>query len=161
MNKHFIIIKDSKEYHEGDIEILAVKHSPDEALSVFQKTLVAAKEKAENNDWAVIQETENSFTAECEEEWSGNYIKLYIQEIEECQAGCINQVGCIKATEIDDITIHKAHCDWIVNQAMELKALFSHNSEKMVELNKSRALADIETMTHSLSELKLYVESLD
>ena len=66
----------------------------------------------------------------------------------------------MKATEIDDITIHKAHCDWIVKQAMELKALFSYKSERMVEVNKSRALADIETMKHSLSELQLYVESL-
>ena len=66
----------------------------------------------------------------------------------------------MKATEIDDITIHKAHCDWIVKQATELKALFSHNSERMVEFNKSRALADIETIKNSLSELQLYVESL-
>ena len=66
----------------------------------------------------------------------------------------------MKATEIDDIAIRKAHCDWIVKQAMELKALFSHNSERMVELNKSRALADIETIKNSLSELQLYVENL-
>ena len=63
-------------------------------------------------------------------------------------------------SEIDDIVIHKSHCDWIVKQATELKALFSYNSERMVELNKSRALADIETIKNSLSELKLYVESL-
>ena len=43
---------------------------------------------------------------------------------------------------------------------MELKALFSYNSERMVELNKSRALADIDIMKNSLSELQLYVESL-
>lgn len=66
----------------------------------------------------------------------------------------------MKATKIDDITIHRAHCDWIVKQATELKALFSYNSERMVELNKSRALADIETIKHSLSELQLYVENL-
>ena len=66
----------------------------------------------------------------------------------------------MKATEIDDIAIHKANCDWIVKQAMELKALFSHNSERMVELNKSRALSDVETIKNSLSELQLYVESL-
>ena len=66
----------------------------------------------------------------------------------------------MKATEIDDITVHKAHCNWIVRQAMELKALFSYDSERIVELNKSRALADIETIKNSLSELKLYVESL-
>ena len=66
----------------------------------------------------------------------------------------------MKATEIDDITIHKANCDWIVKQAMELKTLFSHNSKRMVELNKSRALADIETIKNSLSELQLCIESL-
>ena len=66
----------------------------------------------------------------------------------------------MKATEISDIAISKTHCDWIVKQAEELKALFSYNSDRMVELNKSRALADIETINNSLSELKLYIESL-
>ena len=66
----------------------------------------------------------------------------------------------MKATEIDDITIHKAHCDWIVKQATELKALFSHNSEKIVSLNKNRTLTTIEAMQNSLNELKLYIESL-
>lgn len=66
----------------------------------------------------------------------------------------------MKATEINDITIYKTHCDWIVEQATELKALFSYNSEKMVELNKSRALADIQNIENSLSELKLYIENI-
>lgn len=66
----------------------------------------------------------------------------------------------MKATEIDDITIHKAHCDWIAKNALELKALFSYKSEKMVEANKVRALADINTIVDSLAELKLYIESL-
>lgn len=66
----------------------------------------------------------------------------------------------MKATEISDITISKAHCDWIVKQAEELKALFSYNSEDMVKKNKTRAMVDIETIKNSLSELKLYVESI-
>lgn len=66
----------------------------------------------------------------------------------------------MKATEISDITINKTHCDWIVKQVEELKALFSYNSEAMVKKNKTRALADIETIKNSLSELKLYIESI-
>ena len=86
----------------------------------------------------------------------------YVCDFEEIQnqSTIDDKTEYIKATEIDDIVIHKSHCDWIVKQATELKALFSYNSERMVELNKSRALADIETIKNSLSELKLYVESL-
>ena len=66
----------------------------------------------------------------------------------------------MKATEISDITINKTHCDWIIEQAKELKALFSYESESMVNLNKTRIMADISTMEDSLRELKLYLESL-
>lgn len=65
----------------------------------------------------------------------------------------------MKAIEMSDFTISKTHCDWIVNQAKELKTLFSYNSEDMVKKNKTRALTDIETIENSLSELKLYIES--
>ena len=66
----------------------------------------------------------------------------------------------MKATEINDVTIMKTHCDWITENAKELKALFDYKSEKMIMTNKSRALADIETMTDALNELKAYIETL-
>lgn len=66
----------------------------------------------------------------------------------------------VKAIDIDDLTIHKGHCDWVVEKAKELKSLLNHNSEAMIKLNKERALADIITMQHSLAELKLYIEEL-
>ena len=50
----------------------------------------------------------------------------------------------------DDIAIMKAHCDNISEQAIELKTLFSHNSD---ELNKIRALTNIEMIRNSLAEL--------
>ena len=57
----------------------------------------------------------------------------------------------------DDIIIMKAHCDNISEQAIELKALFSYDSDK---LNKIRALADIEMIKNSLSELEFYIKDL-
>ena len=57
----------------------------------------------------------------------------------------------------DDIIIMKAHCDNISEQAIELKALFSHDSDK---LNKIRALADIEMIKNSLAELEFYIKDL-
>ena len=65
----------------------------------------------------------------------------------------------IKATEIDDFTIHKAHCDWITEQIKEIKALLSYNSDSMINLNKNRAIAAIEAARDSLSELELYIRS--
>lgn len=61
---------------------------------------------------------------------------------------------------MSDMAINKTHCDWIIEQAKELKALLSYESENMINLNKTRAMADISTMEDSLRELKLYLESL-
>ena len=57
----------------------------------------------------------------------------------------------------DDIIIMKAHCDNISAQAIELKTLFSHNSD---ELNKIKALTNIEMIKNSIAELELYIKDL-
>lgn len=63
----------------------------------------------------------------------------------------------MKATEITDTTVNKAHCNWIIENANELKALFSYESGSMIEANKARALSSINTMIGSLNELKAYI----
>ena len=57
----------------------------------------------------------------------------------------------------DDIIIMKAHCDNILEQATELKALFSYDSN---ELNKTRALTNIEMIKNSIAELEFYIKDL-
>ena len=57
----------------------------------------------------------------------------------------------------DDIIIMKAHCDNISEQATELKALFSNNS---TELNKTRALTNVEMIKNSIAELESYIKDL-
>lgn len=57
----------------------------------------------------------------------------------------------------DDIAIMKAHCNNISEQAIELKTLFSHNSD---ELNKIKALTNIEMIKNSIAELELYIKDL-
>ncbi|MCM1221713.1 MAG: hypothetical protein NC548_45300 [Lachnospiraceae bacterium] len=66
----------------------------------------------------------------------------------------------MKAANITDFTICKTHCDWIVHHAKELKALFGYNSERMIELNKTRAMSDVDTMMDSLRELKAYISEI-
>ena len=58
---------------------------------------------------------------------------------------------------IDDIVIMKAHCDNISEQVTELKALFSHDS---TELNKIRALTNVEMIKNSIAELEFYIKDL-
>ena len=57
----------------------------------------------------------------------------------------------------DDIVIMKVHCDNISDQAIELKALFSNNS---TELNKTRALTNVEMIKNSIAELEFYIKDL-
>lgn len=59
--------------------------------------------------------------------------------------------------EFTDDVIMKAHCDNISEQAIELKTLFSHNSD---ELNKIKALTNIEMIKNSIAELELYIKDL-
>ncbi len=67
----------------------------------------------------------------------------------------------MKATELTDNTINAAHCDWVIHQAKVLKLLLGHNSKQMIVLNRTRALASIETAINSLNELKLFIEEVD
>lgn len=67
----------------------------------------------------------------------------------------------MKATQVKDITVNKAHCDWIIEKAKELKALISYESDSMIAAKKVRALSSIDTMMNSLNELKAYIESVE
>ena len=65
-----------------------------------------------------------------------------------------------KATEIKENTIQKANCDWVIDKAKELKALLAYNSDRMIILNKVRALSAIDTAMSSLRELQAYIENV-
>ena len=66
----------------------------------------------------------------------------------------------IKATEIKENTVQKANCDWVIDQAKELKALLAYDSDRMIVLNRTRALSAIDTAMDSLRELKAYLENI-
>lgn len=67
-----------------------------------------------------------------------------------------------KANEVNEFTIYRTHCDWIWSQAKMLKELFWRDSQpRMVILNKTRALAAIDTMQDSLNELRVAVEEME
>ncbi len=61
--------------------------------------------------------------------------------------------------EFTDDVIMEAHCDNISEQAieLELKASFSYD---LNELNKTRALTNIEMIRNSLEELEFYIKDL-
>lgn len=67
----------------------------------------------------------------------------------------------MNVAEIPDFAIAKTHSGLIVEKANELKALFDHNSERLVVLNKTRALSCINTMQNALNELKAYIEEVE
>ena len=78
--KCYLIICDWKEYYEGSVDILGKANSKDEALKIFQEKVEKEKCEVEKRGWDIIEDTKDSFEAEWEEEWSGNYTKLYIQK---------------------------------------------------------------------------------
>lgn len=56
--------------------------------------------------------------------------------------------------------IAKKNCDWVIEQAREVKALLSYNSASIIAANKVRALSAIETAVSSLRDLQAYIESV-
>lgn len=56
--------------------------------------------------------------------------------------------------------IAKRNCDWVIEQAKEVKALLSYNSASMIAANRVRALSTIETAMSSLRDLQAYIESV-
>lgn len=65
----------------------------------------------------------------------------------------------MKAKEISEKTIQKAHCDWIKAQAGEIKALLQYDN-KTVVLNKQRASSGIGTAIQLLEEIRSYINEL-
>lgn len=61
---------------------------------------------------------------------------------------------------MNEYKIQKTHCDWIITQMQEIKALLSYESDRMIVLNKTRAVSAINTSTDSLRELELYIKSI-
>ena len=66
----------------------------------------------------------------------------------------------MKATDITDSTINKAHCDIIIDNIKELKILISDNSEEWLKKGKGFALTNINEVQNSLNELKAYFNQL-
>lgn len=66
----------------------------------------------------------------------------------------------MNAKQIQENTLQKAHCDWIIAQAQELRALLSYDSTRIIELNRVRATAAINTAHDSLREIQAYIDSI-
>lgn len=52
------------------------------------------------------------------------------------------------------------NCEYVIEQAEELKALLSYNSERMIRANEVRALSAIDVAISALNELKSNIESI-
>lgn len=63
----------------------------------------------------------------------------------------------MNAKHVDDLSVIKAQCDWIIDHAKELKALVSYQPS-IIFRNQTRAFSAIETMRCSLNEIELYIK---
>lgn len=61
----------------------------------------------------------------------------------------------------DGYDIAMRSMDWCKAQIMELKALLNYKSDSMIALNKSRALADIDSIVESVEDLKRMINKIE
>ena len=52
------------------------------------------------------------------------------------------------------------HCDWILEKTKEIKALLNFKSVEIVRLNRGRAIAAIDSVMESLTDLKKTIEKM-
>lgn len=68
---------------ESGVDIIGVKENLESAQELYNKQLLKEKENAKTNDYDVIDEDENSFSAYIDGDYMENHIDLYIQKVEE------------------------------------------------------------------------------
>lgn len=56
---------------------------------------------------------------------------------------------------LTDNQICKTHCKIIIENAKEIKALLDYDDNRMIELNYTRLMTDIEQIKNSISEIEL------
>lgn len=61
----------------------------------------------------------------------------------------------------DGYDIAMRSMDWCKAQIMELKALLNYKSDSMIALNKSRALANIDSIVESVEDLKRMINKIE
>ena len=61
----------------------------------------------------------------------------------------------------DGYDIAMRSMDWCKAQVMELKALLNYKSISMIDLNKSRALTDINSVVESMEDLKRMISEIE
>jgi hypothetical protein len=61
----------------------------------------------------------------------------------------------------DGYDIAMRSMDWCKAQIMELKALLNYKSDSMIALNKSRVLADIDSIVESVEDLKRMINEIE
>lgn len=61
----------------------------------------------------------------------------------------------------DGYDIAMRSMDWCKAQIKELKALLNYKSDSMIALNKSRVLADIDTIVESVEDLKRMINEIE
>lgn len=72
--------------------------------------------------------------------------------------------GCIETLEDPGVESQKKYneqirnCDYIIEQATELRALLSHKNDSMMNYNFPRALADVEAIKTTLAKVEEFVK---
>ena len=79
---HSVIILDYSYGGEGNIEVLGVYHSLDEAKDAFVDFARDAREVAENRDWYIAEEFSTCFVAYKTGYYPSDHTRIFIQEVE-------------------------------------------------------------------------------
>lgn len=79
--KHYVVVLNWAADYDTGSNVLAVTHTIDEAKEILNETREEEKDLAENNGWKIYEDSDLVFDAGEDGYYSGNYTKLYIQEV--------------------------------------------------------------------------------
>lgn len=81
MYSHYVVVLDWATEDDGDVQILGVAHTLDDAKRIFNEQITEEKMIAADNGYTIDEDTGHVFCAGIMGNWRNNHITLYIQGV--------------------------------------------------------------------------------
>ena len=78
---HYVVINDWATNDAEGVDIIAVKHTLEEAKEIFNKQVTNEKEFAKEHEYEIFEDTDVMFDAGETGYWAAEHTKLYIQGV--------------------------------------------------------------------------------
>lgn len=80
---HYVVIYDGASYYDRCTEVVAVKHTKEEAITVFRDKVEIEKTHLEEDGWTIFEETPELFDCGIDGDYESGHALIWITEVKE------------------------------------------------------------------------------